>query len=277
MATKPYTPLGIQYFNPSYIGSNILSKDENLGLELDAIIKKQRDWPSKAVPGRADMDHRKDWTSCQDLLSKALASKAHYEDAMRLFLLQHAAVHTAVITGGQAWSLHDDLLVGLTIEQVRHVPRTGQNSIAWLLWHITRIEDMTINSLALELPQVWDGRWSARLGYSFRDCGAGMNAKVVAELSQRISIPALLDYRAEVGRRTRQTVPSLTPVQAREIVSIGRVQELVDQGSINPKAGWLCEFYTNRTRVFFLTRTATSHNFLHLNEALRLAARLRAN
>ncbi len=91
------------------------------------------------------MDNRKLWTQHQDQLRKALSSKAHFAEAQGLFLTQHAAVHTAEISGID-WSVHDEALAGLTEAQLRWVPRPGQNSIAWLLWHITRIEDMTINS-----------------------------------------------------------------------------------------------------------------------------------
>lgn len=220
------------------------------------------------------MDARKIWTQQQDQLRKALSSKAHFDEAMSLFLSQHDAVHTAQLSGGSAWSLHDEVLSGLSAEQIKRVPRPGQNSIAWLLWHITRIEDMTIHSLSLGQPQVWSSAWAVRLGYPLPDCGAGMDESEVAEFSARISVPTLLEYRAQVGASTRRLVPGLTAAQAKEVVPTSTVQTLVDEGSIGLKAGWLFDFYTNRTRSFFLTRTATSHNFIHLNEAGRVAAKL---
>ena len=219
------------------------------------------------------MDNRKNWTKRQDQLRKALSSRAHFDEAMRLFLAQHAAVHTAEISGC-GWSLHDESLAGLTEAQIKFVPRPGQNSIAWLLWHITRIEDMTINTLALEQPQVLNADWSARLCFSQLDCGASMDETDVAALSNQISIQALLAYRVSVGRRTRDAVLRLDATQSKEIVPTSTVQKLVDEGSISEKGNWLFEYYKNRTKGFFLTRTATSHNFIHLNEAGRLRAKL---
>jgi len=220
------------------------------------------------------MDARKSWTQTQDQLRKALSSRAHFDEAIPLFLSQHAAVHTARISDASGWSLHDEVLRGLSEAQIQRVPRPGQNSIAWLLWHITRIEDMTINSLSLGQPQVWSPAWAGRLGYPLPDCGASMDEAEVADFSAQICVPVLLDYRAQVGVCTRQAVKGLGAAQAREIVPTAAVQKLVDEGSIGPKANWLFEYYTNRTRAFFLTRTATSHNFIHLNEAGRLAAKL---
>jgi len=220
------------------------------------------------------MDARKNWTQRQDQLRKALTSKTHFDEAIELFLSQHAAVHTAQISGNSVWSLHDEVLAGLNDESLRRVPRPGQNSIAWLLWHITRIEDMTIHTLTFEQPQVWNLTWAERLTFPLPDCGASMDELEVANFSERICVSALIEYRAAVGASTRRSVSSLSAVQAKEIVPTPTVRKLVDEGSISPKANWLFEYYTNRTRAFFLTRTATSHNFIHLNEVGRVARKL---
>lgn len=220
------------------------------------------------------MDNRKNWTSRQDLLRKTLASKPRFDEAIALFLEQHAAVHTAQISNPNTWSLHDEVLTELTRDQINMIPATGQNSIAWLLWHITRIEDMTINTLTMDQAQVWNKDWSIRLGYQSPDCGAGMNDEEVTAFSAAIIPEVLLEYRAAVGQQTRLSVSKLTAAQSREIVPDTVVQRLVEEGSISAQANWLYEFYTHRTRAFFLTRTATSHNFIHLNEAGRVAKKL---
>ena len=219
------------------------------------------------------MDRRKDWTQRQDQLRKLLASKTHFDEAIVLFLSQHAAVHTARVSGAVGWSLPDEVLAGLSEAQIKRIPHPGQNSIAWLLWHITRIEDMTINTLAVGQPQVWSQAWAAHLAYPLPDCGASMEMADVEEFSAQICAPVLIEYRAAVGERTRQVIGSLSALRAREIVPTSTVQQLVDEGSIGSRANWLFEYYTRRTRAFFLTRTATSHNFIHLNEAGRVAAR----
>ena len=220
------------------------------------------------------MDARKNWTMQQDLLRKALAARARFPEAITLFMAQHAAVHTNEISGGGGWSLPDEILTGLPETMIKAIPERGQNSIVWLLWHITRIEDMTINTLTLRQPQVWNDGWARRLGFTSPDCGAGMEEADVAGLSEQISPTALLAYRAAVGRRTREGIHHLNADTAREIVPDSLVQVLVNEGSISARAGWLFEFYRNRTRAFFLTRTATSHNFIHLNEAGRFKERL---
>ncbi len=222
------------------------------------------------------MDKRKDWTAQQTNLRQLLGAKSHFEEAIQLFLQQHAAVHTAEISGCQSWSLQDEVLDGLSDEQIRAVPRSGENSIAWLLWHTTRIEDMTLNCLVFEQPQVINSSdWDSRLGLPSQDVGASMDAGQVAALSASISVGALIEYRAAVGRSTRQGVLSLHPEQLKEVVPDSSIQKFVDEGSISQPGRWLYEYYLGRSKGFFLTRTATSHNFIHLMEARRIRAKLR--
>ena len=101
-----------------------------------------------------------------------------------------------------------------------------------------------------------------------------MDAEQVADLSAQVCVEALKEYRAAVGRSTRSGVLHLRPEQLKEVVQAASIQRFVDEGSISEKGHWLAEYYMGRTKGFFLTRTATSHNFIHLMEARRIRAKL---
>ena len=163
------------------------------------------------------MDNRKSWTSQQNQLRLLLGSKTHFEQAIHLFLQLHAAVHAAQVSGAHCWSLQDEVLAGLSDQQIKTVPRPALNSIAWLLWHITRIEDLSINFLVLEQPQVlMSADWLARLSLASPDVGASMDEVAVSDLSDRVCVPALKEYRAEVGRSTRRGILRLLPAFRRK-------------------------------------------------------------
>jgi len=67
-----------------------------------------------------------------------------------LFLEQHAAVHSAAVGGNKA-SAAERTFGGLGDEQMRVRPREDLNSLAWLLWHIARAEDIfVVNGAAVE-------------------------------------------------------------------------------------------------------------------------------
>src|SRR5574341_1494708 len=183
------------------------------------------------------MDNRKRWTRQQNQLRQFLAAKVHFQQAIDLFLRQHAAVHSSQISKSRVWSLPDEVIVGLTDGHLRTCLRPGLNSIAWLLWHAARIEDVTMNLLVLEQPQVLTRTdWAARLNLPLRDVGTGMND-------------------AEVGTF---------------IVSAAAIQRLIAEESLGEQGMWLAKFWAGKSKGFFLTRTATSHNFLHLNQASRV-------
>src|SRR3954467_11766621 len=71
---------------------------------------------------------------------------------------------------------------GLTEEQLASRPDPDANSIAWLVWHLTRIQDDHIADVA-GIEQVWtaDG-WADRFGLPFPDDahGYGMTREEVA-------------------------------------------------------------------------------------------------
>ncbi len=70
---------------------------------------------------------------------------------------------------------------GLTVEELTFRPDAESNSIAWLVWHLTRIQDDHVAALA-GLPQMWTtGGWADRFGLPFdvSDTGYGHDSDAV--------------------------------------------------------------------------------------------------
>ena len=187
---------------------------------------------------------------------------------MDSFLHQHSIVHSAAVSEGQGeWYLADQIVQGLSEEQLRTCPRPGMNSIAWLLWHTARTEDVAMNILVAERPQVLDDGWLARLSLSRRDIGTAMTDDEVGDVSEKVDIPALLAYREAVGRRTREIAKAITQVQLDIIISEDRVRVLMDTGSLVEGAYGLARFWQGKTKRFLFNMPATGHQFMHLAEA----------
>src|SRR5437764_2492699 len=80
---------------------------------------------------------------------------------------------------------------GLTAEQLTARLDADANSIAWLVWHLTRIEDDHVADVA-GTDQVWTGRgWADRLALPFdeHDTGYGHRSEDVAAV--RVASAAL--------------------------------------------------------------------------------------
>src|SRR6202045_1855519 len=131
-------------------------------------------------------------------------------DTRDLFLEQHAARHTAPPCRNKV-SASEPTVPGLTDEQMRVRPREDLNSIAWLMWHIARAEDILVGQVVAGGAQLFDEGWKTRLNVSRPDFGIGMTSPEVSELTRQIDVGALREYRDAVGHRTRQIVSAFKP------------------------------------------------------------------
>src|SRR5262245_20729445 len=96
-------------------------------------------------------------------------------DARDLFLEQHAAMHSLAV-GGNRMSAAERTFTGLSDAQMRVRPREDLNSIAWIMFHIARAEDIFVNTLLSGHAQLMDDQWLKRLGITRRDFGIGMSS-----------------------------------------------------------------------------------------------------
>jgi hypothetical protein len=220
--------------------------------------------------------NRQLWNRQQKELRQALTGSGDRQHAIQLFLSQHAMVHSAVMSQSGLWSCEDELWHDISEEIVRRIPRNCEHSIAWIMYHIARIEDVTMNLLVAGSPQlVFRGDWIERMKVSIRDTGNGMDDQAVADLSLTIDIEALRAYRVTVGRRTRQIVTQLQPEELKHRVDPSRLQRVRDEGAVVEAASAVLDYWSRRTIAGLLLMPPTRHCFLHLNEAQRLKHRRR--
>ena len=217
-------------------------------------------------------NHRKTWNSNHKILRSRLGTngdQAEFEAQIEMLIEHHAAVHTGHL--GAAWSMQDEVLAGLSDDQLRTLSGEDQHSIVWLLWHIARIEDMTMNVLVAETDQIHIlGEWQAEMRLRFNDSG-NLNSLVQKQtLSREIHIDALLAYRMAVGRRTRSIIRGLTAEDMARKPRPEQLQKLLETGSVRPEADGLLDYWGKRDVAGLLLMPATRHPFVHLNEIARL-------
>lgn len=186
------------------------------------------------------------------------------------FLFEHGWTHKGPHFRENRPTILDNLFGGLTEEQLRLRPAPGLNSVIWPVWHIARCEDVGMTALAAGERQVLDeGDWPGRLGLARRDIATGMTDGEVTELSERINIPALLEYHEAVAERTRRIVIRVAPKQWAEPPDQTWLTRMISEGAFGPNAQGLISYWTGKPRWFFL-RLGSLHSFGHLSEATTL-------
>jgi hypothetical protein len=187
-------------------------------------------------------------------------------DARDLFLDQHAAVHSAAV-GGNKMSAAERTFGGLSDEQMRVRPREDLNSLAWLMFHIARAEDIFLNVILAGRPQVFEDGWAKKLGITRRDFGIGMTSPEVTELTRQVELGPLREYRDGVGRRTREIVGAFKPADWEGTTTTESVQRAADQGAFGARAEMLVKVFSGRPRAAFLSGIALFHPSGHMGEA----------
>jgi len=108
---------------------------------------------------------------------------------------------------------------GLTAEELAERPDRESNSVAWLLWHLTRVQDDHVAEVAGD-DQIWTSQgWEQRFGLPFPAdaTGYGDSAADVAEV--KVADPALLTaYYDAVHDRTLAYVRDLTDADLDRVV-----------------------------------------------------------
>ena len=185
-------------------------------------------------------------------------------DARDLFLVQHSAVHSKEV-GGNPASAAERTFGGLTEDQMRVRPREDLNSLAWLMWHIARAEDIMVGAVIAGRDQVFDDAWMKRLNIARKDFGIGMKSPEVTDLTGRIDIGALREYRDAVGKRTRDIIGAFKDADWGGNVDPAPLERLAGQGVIPAP---LAKVFGGRPRVLFLNGIALFHASGHMGEAV---------
>ena len=112
---------------------------------------------------------------------------------------------------------------GATDEQLYYRPTTNANSIAWLVWHLSRLQDLISSSLRGE-AEVWhtDG-WVEHFALPpdlpNQATGWGDSAEQVAAF--RVERATLFGYMEAAHRVAKERVARLTPEQLEQTVAWG--------------------------------------------------------
>jgi hypothetical protein len=154
---------------------------------------------------------------------------------------------------------------GLSVEQMLERPE-GMNSVAWLVWHMARCEDVAINTVVRGEPQVLEDGWWDRVGVTARHVSTETSDEELRQFDANVDVAALRAYRDAVADQTaawlKECDPATLPDDAR---STARLESAPD--SLAERAEWVREQWSGQTRLWFVTWLSAGHHYTHLGEA----------
>ncbi len=215
--------------------------------------------------------HLQKLNSLHKALREALTGGDTEQTALDLFLSLHSQLHSRGVAPQAPWSYEDWLLEGLADVSLRSIPEGQEHSIVWVVWHLTRVEDVTMNLLVARRDQVFEaGGWQAKTASPIKHTGNGTGMDAVSALSAAVDIRALRDYRAAVGLATQEIVRHLARDDFDRQVASSDLKRIIDEGAVLPAGQDVVAYWSRQDVKGLLLMPPTRHAIVHWNEAARL-------
>lgn len=210
-------------------------------------------------------------------LNSVIRKKDEIQQAKKLFLELHARLNLSSVSGTEQNEV--DLLLGdLSRAEYAVMPTSKDETIAWVLWHIARIEDLTMNLLVDKKEQVFNADWTEKLNVSIADTGNALTDDEIMELSTNINIEELLAYRNAVAKRTREIVSGLKPEDMKRKMDKSDLERILAEGGVTEQEDsiWLLDFWGKKDVAGILLMPPTRHVMLHLNDCCKWKEHIRS-
>jgi len=162
---------------------------------------------------------------------------------------------------------YDHLWEEYTEAQLRQSVHPSMNSLAWILWHVARVEDAGVNRFVAHKPQVYhEGDWMKTLGITAEHFGYGMPETEMRELSETIKLDALRGYWNAVISNTFSVLDELTPERLDETLSLEEVAQVMIMEKVSTKQAGTNVPYAGWTRLEALFHFSMTHYYWHGGE-----------
>lgn len=212
------------------------------------------------------------WNPQQKLFKSIMKKEKRFNEAKELILYLHSMVHISKVYDLDGITLEDEVWDDVTNFDFLTMPTIKDVTIAWNIWHITRIEDLVVNILIADDKQVLDAEWLSRLGVDVTDTGNAMSDDEIISLSNKLDMRELHRYRNVVGIKTRNVLSSIKFIDLKRKVTAEGLKRILDEGGVidHPESIWLLDFWGKKDVAGLINMPVTRHQVVHLNDSLKL-------
>ncbi|MFR3728556.1 DinB family protein [Lacrimispora sp.] len=203
-------------------------------------------------------------------LNQIIRKADKIEQSKNLFLMLHAKLHLSEISGTEQNEV-DNLINDLSHNEYAIMPTVKDETIAWVIWHIARIEDLTMSILVANENQLFTDKLKQKMNAPITDTGNALSDDEIISLSKNLIMQEVLHYRNEVGKRTRQIVKKLKPEDMKRKVSSQGLEKILRDGGVTSqeKSIWLLDYWAKKDIAGILLMPPTRHVMLHINDCYK--------
>ncbi len=211
-------------------------------------------------------------------LNQIIRKKQRTQEAIKIFLDIHKQLHRSNIKDREE-NETDRLFGDLEPWEYAVMPGREDETIAWVVWHIARIEDLTMGILAARGDQLFSEDWCRKINSPIKDTGNALSDEEIMAFSKQVNYQELLDYRSAVGERTREIVRGFTFEDMKRDVNEADLMKIQREGGVTSQkdSEWLLEFWGAKDVAGLLLMPPTRHVMLHLNDCCKWKEKIRTS
>jgi hypothetical protein len=163
----------------------------------------------------------------------------------------------------------------LTHEQMKERPDGRGNSVAWLMWHTARTEDMAINSIIQGTPQILiEGNWAEKLGIDATHIGTGLGEEEVAEFTKELNVEAVDQYWQETANASYRWLKSISSSDLDVVPDFQERLAAVPPVIVGGSSELAIQFWKARNAGQLFQGLVIGHGFIHVGQMQEIGGRI---
>lgn len=188
------------------------------------------------------------------------------------FLELHKMFYASSISDIGVETYEDLLWKNLDEDTLRTSLNSKGRTIIYGIWHVTRIEDLTMNMLVDEGEQIYKTEnYREKINAGIDHTGNSLDTTQILKMSHQVDIHQLKEYRNAVGKQSQKLIQNLNFSDMKKRVKQKDIERILKEGGVDnvPEANWLLDFWAKKNTNGILFMPACRHQLVHLNECFR--------
>ena len=142
-------------------------------------------------------------------------------------------------------------------------------NIIWNLWHIIRIEDLTVNILIREKESILNEKLKNELNISITDTGNSLTKEEIKKLAKEININKLKYYNDKISERTINLIKRLKAEDMKRKINKISLDKIINEGGVSKDNLWLIDYWGKKDIAGLLLMPLSRHIIVHLNQCYK--------